>query len=362
MADRFASIEALVACLTGRFEGRLDWDRLVALANQSLTITSFAAQARKAPDLVLPEEVAAYLEAIHERNRDRNRRLLAQLQDVALCLNRGGIEVAVMKGAAILIAELQEDLGDRLLTDLDLLVRPEAMFPAIEAMKGLGYDVRIGHGAGSWPGNPDFHLPTVLSRPDDAGSIDLQCRPRGPASFGDPDWLFSHSRERLLGEARVMEPSAMLQIVYLLLHDQFQDGDYWRGLIDLRHLLDIHRLSAREPSKERGAILGLFKQGYERHAIETQFLTLDALFGRAERAKPAELSRRARLQLVRRRLQVEGPLLMKPLTALSLLSEIGDYAAWDRFGGEPHRSWREESWRRLREVRRIFRPHQLGKL
>jgi hypothetical protein len=305
--------------------------------------------------------VASYLSVILARNTERNDRLLAQLAEAAARLAADGVEVALMKGSAVLVAERGAAPGRRLLLDLDLIVRPHQMFTAIAALEDIGYEVTLGSELGSWPGSPSHHLPTVLARARDAGSIDLQCRPKGPASFSDVGWLFAESSEVDLGGAPVHLPSARAQIAYLLLHDQFQDGDYWRGFVDLRHLHDISRLMAGEKPGLFEEIRLLFDEGYPRHAVDTQLLTLQALFGRAAGHDRTRWGLRSRAQLWRRHLQMRHPWLTTPLTALALLSEILDYPAWDRYGGEPHEGRRQEAKRKLRELRRIFRPRSVGK-
>jgi hypothetical protein len=278
----FGDLAALAGCLTGRPPEGVDWDAIIALANQTLTITDLAASLMPAATGgTVPEEVATYLSAILARNIERNGRLHSQLAEAAARLSADGVDVALMKGSAILVAERETAPGRRLLLDLDLVVRPHQMFDAIAALEDIGYEVTLGSEEGSWPGSPSHHLPAVLARPQDAGSIDLQCRPKGPASFSDVGWLFAESREADIGAASVHLPSAKAQVAYLLLHDQFQDGDYWRGLIDLRHLHDISRLMRGQGPGLVDEIRCMFEAGYPRHAVDTQFLTLEALFGTA---------------------------------------------------------------------------------
>ena len=49
------------------------------------------------------------------------------------------------------------------------------------------------------------------------------------------------------------DPTATL-LLYIL-HDQLHDGDYWRGLIDARHLLDVPRLLSAGVNWQIGELL-----------------------------------------------------------------------------------------------------------
>ena len=358
--NSYRNLRALVSCLGGSAPEILNWDEIIELANKSFTIPSLAAAMGKLEKKVeIPEDVRTYLAAVHDRNTQRNSRLLHQLKEAVTCLNGADIKPVVMKGAAILLMLEQDVIGTRILTDLDILVRPADMPGAIEALRRIGYEVRVA-GRGPWPGNPKFHLPVVLARSTDVGSVDLQCRPRGPASFSDIEWLYRNSTQMAVDEGDVFVPSPFAQIVYLILHDQFQDGDYWRGLIDLRHLLDITNL-ARSADFSWDALRALFANGYERNAVDTQILTARALFG-ISIGPNMSFGVLSHLQLARRKIQVGRQYLAAPFALLTLLTEIFHYSSWDRFGGNPHPTRLREAKRKFRELRRIFRPVPPGKV
>ena len=348
-------------CLSGSFRGDVDWHALIKLANESLMIAHLAAAMQGVPATAgIPDDVRAFLDEVFERNLQRNTRMKAQLEEAVKCLNGVGIEPAVMKGAAILLSSTPA-FSRRILIDLDILVRPADMPAALAALQGNGYEVRIGAATASWPGDPDALLPIVLARPSDVGSIDLQCRLKGPASFSDIGWFYANSTPHDLSGGTVYVPSTTAQAIYLLLHDQFQDGDYWRGLIDLRHLYDIAALVESSGPIDTGYIRSLFSKGYESNAVDTQLMTLAALFP-ALKIDCSLAGPLARAQLRRRRLQISWRRLMPMLTIVSMLSEARYYGSWDRFGGPPQGSLRGGAKHRLRELRRNFRPVALGKV
>lgn len=360
MRADFQGLRSLASCLVGRFPDDVDWDCVIALANQTMTITSLAAAVHSAEPTGVPDEVRDYLDVIYTSNAKRNAMLHSQLEEAVACLNEAGIEPVIMKGAAVLLSQATPNFGGRILIDLDLMVRPPKMQEAIQALQAIGYDVSIDGGARTWPGDPEAHLPTVLGRGSDAGSIDLHCRPKGPASFKDIEWLYQNSTRSDLGKGHAYIPSGFAQIVYLILHDQFQDGDYWRGLIDLRHLLDIVSIARSADEIDWSGIRSLFAAGYEQNATDTQILTVNALFGIPDIAR-LKIGILPRFQFLRRKLQLGRGYLRHPLTIAAFLSEIVSYPSWDRYGGISHASRRQELKRVAREFRRVFRPKPLGK-
>jgi len=240
LANRSAALAALSAGLLGRPVPAHQAVDAISLANQSL-ITPLWSRALKASGAfhALDPDLQAFLDDVCERNVERNQRLQDQLADAVAALNKAGIRPVLLKGSAV-AALCAPEADDRILADLDLLVRPTEAGAALEALREAGFPVLA-----QYPGDA-VHVVAELGRPTDVGPIDLHQRPPGPPGMAEPSDL----RERCVtviipngGEALV--PCPELQIYFLMLHDQFHDGDFWRGGFDMRHLVDIALLSRR---------------------------------------------------------------------------------------------------------------------
>jgi len=85
------------------------------------------------------------------------------------------------------------------------------------------------------------------------------------------------------GRARV--PSPEYQVYLLCLHDQFHDGDYWRGGFDLRHLLDIAWLTHQPAGVDWEALERLIPTRLVRNAVHGQLLAAHRLLGACVPAK-----------------------------------------------------------------------------
>ena len=86
----------------------------------------------------LPDDLRAYLAAIHEAATLRNRRLHAQLAHVAAALNEIDIVPVALKGAIRLVDGLWPDPALRFMHDLDLLVPAESLARGQRQLDGLG--------------------------------------------------------------------------------------------------------------------------------------------------------------------------------------------------------------------------------
>lgn len=296
---------ALLACLRGAPPPEADWPAILVAANRALVTGILADRLGEAA----PAEVRTFLAAVRARVAERNARLDVQLDEAVAALGRAGIRPILLKGAAVL-RTAGPGYGGRLLSDLDLMVPGEALGEATTRLRALGY------GEHAPPSHP--LAARALSRAQDVGMIDLhaQTKVRHPGfAYADlaPDCTDIH-----VGDGRALLPAPTAQALVLILHDQLQERDYWRGLLDLRHLLDLAALA--EAGLDWAWLAARFPPGYPRRALATQLATLAGLFG--TRVPPGFRSgRRVGLQLVRRQLQLRRPWLRVPLTLLSLASD-----------------------------------------
>ena len=182
----------------------------------------------------IPADVRRYIGEIFARNLVRNDRLAAQLKEVLAALNACGITPTLVKGSAMLATSSRMKMGRRLVSDLDLVVSPDEFEAAFDCLLRLGYGVLYRA--------PDAAAKRFadLARPGDVGTIDLQQCPPGHRFFYSAagDIKFHRHLQR-----SAYIPSPTYHALMLIIHDQFQDADYWVGNIDLRHLLDLRDLA-----------------------------------------------------------------------------------------------------------------------
>src|SRR5205814_10594214 len=80
-----------------------------------------------------------HLHAAHRSNVGRNMVLRATSWELAGALNRAGIVPLFLKGSLYLVDGTFPDIGARVMSDLDLLVRSEEVGRAIQSLEALGW-------------------------------------------------------------------------------------------------------------------------------------------------------------------------------------------------------------------------------
>jgi hypothetical protein len=299
--SRLKPLNALSALLAGKLPAGIDWMSVLALANKALvTPQIYAAALQTGSVSQMPAEVRTFLHEVWRRNRERNRRLFIELREATGALNAVGIEPMLLKGAAQWAALGRPAEHDRILTDLDLLVSPEHSALAVDALEAVGFVTR-----GRYD-DPESYVAAELARPDDVGLIDLHRRPPGPeglvrAAMAVPGQTTPVSWDGVRAKA----PRPALQIFLLVLHDQFQDGGYWRGEFVLRHLLEIAALSRQPDGVDWNMVAKLTPTRLVRNATDAQLLAAATICG----ALAPKTARRpwVRLQHARLRAQFGWP-------------------------------------------------------
>lgn len=234
--SRRSALCALADELHGRRSATRDWMDLISASNSAL-VTPVLREALAADDV--PEDVAAFMDMIAARNDERNKRLRAMMLDATVMLNTAGVTPIYLKGMAIWAASRPNAAScPRMMSDVDLLVRPDEAERALEALRAGGFHIHARH-------DEHRHEVADLWRDGDVGVLDLHRRPPGPlgvaAQFDRDADTFAASWR---GEARV--PSPTHQVYTICMHDMFQDAGFLRGGFDVRHLCDIAEL-ARHP-------------------------------------------------------------------------------------------------------------------
>lgn len=132
-----------------------DWDRVIHQAELHGIAPSLHRSIGKAGAEV-PQEYRKKLKALTLRHVDSSRIRTRALQEIQKQLDKHGIDVLVLKGAA-LAHLIYENPGLRPMSDIDLLVAPEKLVRASEVVSGVGY--KVTEGANLLPDH--HHLPTM---------------------------------------------------------------------------------------------------------------------------------------------------------------------------------------------------------
>jgi hypothetical protein len=214
-----------------------NWDQTVAIAAREEVLPTLHAK------LSCPPEVSDFFEAIHELNAERNRRLIREVEALALLLNQAGTEPVLLKGAAYLTTDVYRDPADRFLLDIDLLVGPRQSEQAFEVIRCAGYESDV-----SCPVALVLHHHPALTQPYRVPvEIHHSLAHGAGGAILTADEIIASSTPFRFGAATVRIPSPEHLMTHLIIHSQMQHGSGDRIWPTLRAMHDLILLGRRFP-------------------------------------------------------------------------------------------------------------------
>jgi hypothetical protein len=252
--ERLAALDFITACLGVRSTSAIDgflrstilsehfnWQAVIKMANtQRVTPALWVALRNRGLIESLPLDVREYLRQVHRLNTLRNLCLKAQAIEAVRQLNAIGIEPVLLKGGAYLLIEMFDDLGSRVMVDLDILVPQKAAEDCWNTLRSLGYC--------PIEDNPDYYVDysvhhhlRPLYRSGECGKIEIHrdVLPQGTAHLLPTQLVWMHVEPIEESGVTMGVLSPTYRILHNLLHSNLVNRAYARGNLSLRSLHEL---------------------------------------------------------------------------------------------------------------------------
>ncbi|MBV7269260.1 nucleotidyltransferase family protein [Winogradskyella luteola] len=119
---------------------KFNWDAIVVEGSKHLILPALYCRLKaKGLLLVLPDELNTYLEEITSINRNRNTSILKQVHILSQLLNQHNVNHLFLKGTALLAADYYNDIAERMIGDIDILVDLKQLDFAFNLLQNNGY-------------------------------------------------------------------------------------------------------------------------------------------------------------------------------------------------------------------------------
>ena len=118
----------------------VDLDKLIFLLSSHLIIPSFYYNLKKSKsDKFFNNEFIEYIKKIYEINKDRNKQMVIECNEINEILKSNNIEFVFLKGVALIDLKIFEDLGERMIGDIDVLVNRNQIKKVIRILRDKNY-------------------------------------------------------------------------------------------------------------------------------------------------------------------------------------------------------------------------------
>jgi len=220
--------------------GRVPWEEFVWMGSSQFVLPALYSTLKR-NDLLrnLPGDLADYMAEIYTLNHNRNLSIIEQSREIARLLNEAGIEPVFLKGAAHLLQGLYREPGDRIMSDIDILIHPDQIQQAADILCQNGY---------SHPevlANDDFekhhHLPG-FENPDRTAMVELH-----HTALADPYGKLLKNEEAFTTKVEIKGLNASVlslknQKILSFVHDQLVDDDFKYKSVLIKGMYDFYLL------------------------------------------------------------------------------------------------------------------------
>jgi hypothetical protein len=183
----------------------------------------------------LPEDLVFYMKHITDLNRDRNQQIIEQAKEINTLLLNNNITPIFLKGTGNILEDLYEDIGERMVGDIDFIVSKEDFKNTIEILKKEKYNT-----------NNEVHLDfhwhyPRLVKENRIAAVEVHKKVlKNPYSN---ILSFKMINENTLTFNKIKVASYENQILNSILPKQINDNLYHSKIIQLRTVLDIYLIN-----------------------------------------------------------------------------------------------------------------------
>lgn len=121
-------------------KNNIEWNSVVKLSTKHYVLPALFINLKRAQFLkYIPSDLVNYMKFITEINRERNQKIILQSKKINFLLKKNGITPIFLKGTGGLIAGLYNDIAERMVGDIDFLIKNEDHKRAYEILSKNNY-------------------------------------------------------------------------------------------------------------------------------------------------------------------------------------------------------------------------------
>ena len=224
--------------------GAVDWEQIVWVSTGQFVFSALYLQLRRAGLLSeLPSDLVEYMKEFADLNRERNRKMISQVVEITKLLNENGITPVFLKGTAHLLDELYEDIAERQVGDIDILVEESEMVRVAEILIDSGYTPMSEY-------DPRYfkttkHYPR-LQNYNQVAAVEIHRQILGYPAYKSIDAKTLMENRKILDlPVTAFVLCDQHQIIHNILHVQISHDDFYYARINIRQSYDLYLLSLR---------------------------------------------------------------------------------------------------------------------
>ena len=225
----------------------LDWDAVVKVSTAHYVFPALYCNLKRADYLkYLPQELVSYMEYIADINRERNKQIILQANELNNVLLANNIRAIFLKGTGNLLAAIYEDIAERMVGDIDFIFSKEDYPKAIVILREFGYsDLK----------KRKYHSPDLynkhyrrLKKEKNIAAIEIHSKFFNRKKFTNEfNYNIIYRNSQILNGFRVLSYANKLNLS--IIASQILDSGFYYKTMALRNAYDVFLLSKKTKAK-----------------------------------------------------------------------------------------------------------------
>ena len=222
----------------------VDWEAVVRVSTSHYVFPAIYCNFKRADFLkYLPADLVDYMKHITDLNRDRNTQIIEQAQELNSLLLGNNITPIFLKGTGNLLADLYEDIAERMLGDIDFIFSKEDYPKAITVLREFGY---------SDVGKYKYHYPASihyksLKKENNIAAVEIHKELLVGKYTREFNYSFVEKDSQIIKQISVLSYANKLNLS--ILANQINDNGHYYKTIALRNAYDVFLLSKKTNAK-----------------------------------------------------------------------------------------------------------------
>jgi hypothetical protein len=223
----------------------VDWDSVVKVSTSHYVFPAIYCNFKRADFLkYLPDDLVDYMKYITNLNRDRNTQIIEQSKDLNSLLLANNIRPIFLKGTGNLLEGLYEDIGERMVGDIDFLFSKKDFLKAIDILKNDNYS-RHENQLDFLPGFR--HYPKLVKQ-ENIAAVEIHKEVTIEKHRGEFNYKIISEDAQLINNFSVL--SFKNQLSLSIISSQINDYGFELKNFSLRNAYDVFLLSKKVDTKK----------------------------------------------------------------------------------------------------------------
>lgn len=224
----------------------VDWDNVVKVSTSHFVLTAIYCNFKRVGFLKhLPSDLVSYMKYISDINRERNKKIIEQVNDLNTFLKSNNISPIFLKGAGNLFAGIYQDISERMIGDIDFIFSKEDYPKAITILREYGY-YEVKKKEYYYPDNSKHYR--RLKKKKNLAAIEIHSKLINIKKFDKEfNYDFIEKDTQSFNGINVLSYANKLNLS--IISNQINDDGYYYKTIALRNAYDVFLLSKKTNTK-----------------------------------------------------------------------------------------------------------------